>query len=54
MNRIRKTAALLPAACGLLLAAHAYAKAGFPGVGAGYAHSLNEYFGVQADFTISV
>jgi len=57
MNRIPKTAALLPAACGLLLAAHAasaheiYAKAGFPGVGAGYAHSLNEHFGVQADFT---
>jgi len=56
-HRIRKTAALLPAACGLLLAAHGasaheiYAKAGFPGVGAGYAHSLNEYFGVQADFT---
>jgi len=57
MNRIRKTAALLPAACGLLLAAHTasaheiYAKAGFPGVGAGYAHSLNKHFGVQADYT---
>jgi len=57
MNRICKTAALLPAACGLLLAVHAasaheiYAKAGFPGVGAGYAHSLNEHFGVQVDFS---
>jgi len=28
-----------------------YAKAGFPGAGAGYGHSLNERFGVRADFS---
>jgi len=56
-NIIRNTTALLPMACGLLLAAQSanaheiYAKAGFPGVGAGYAYSLNEYIGVRADFS---
>jgi len=52
------TASLLSvAACALLLAApsiqaqEVYVKAGIPGVGAGYAHSFNEHFGVRADVT---
>jgi len=54
---IRKTTALLSMIWGGLLAvqpasAHEiYAKAGFPGVGAGYAHNLNQYIGVRADFS---
>jgi len=57
MNIPRKTATLLPLACTLLLAAHSasaqeiYAKIGFLGVGAGYAHSLNDNFGVRVDAT---
>jgi len=53
----RKTAALLPAACGLLLAANVasaqevYGKVGILGIGAGYSHSINERFGVRADFS---
>jgi len=54
---VRKTAALLPVACGLLLAAQSasaqevYGKAGILGIGAGYSHSINEHFGVRADFS---
>jgi len=54
---VRKTAALLPVACGLLLAAQSasaqevYAKAGILGIGAGYSHSINQNFGVRADFS---
>jgi len=47
---------LLPVTCYLLpvqsVSAHdIYAKAGFPGAGVGYAHSLNRHFGVRADFS---
>jgi len=54
---VRKTAALLPVACGLLLAANyasaqeIYGKVGVLGIGAGYAHSINQNFGVRADFS---
>jgi len=56
-STICKRTSLLPIACGLLLATQSasaqeiYAKIGFLGVGAGYAHSLNERFGVRADFS---
>jgi len=55
--RSRKSCALLSIACGLLLAAQSasaqeiYAKVGILGVGAGYAHSVNDRFGVRADFS---
>jgi len=54
---VRKTAALLPLACGLLFAANyasaqeVYGKVGVLGVGAGYSHSINQHFGVRADFS---
>jgi len=54
---VRKTAALLPVACGLFLAAHSasaqevYGKVGVLGIGAGYSHSINQHFGVRADFS---
>jgi len=54
---VRKTAALLPVACGLLLAAQSasaqevYGKVGILGIGAGYSHSINQHFGVRADFS---
>jgi len=52
----RKINGLCSIACCLLpvQAANAheiYAKAGFPGAGVGYAHSLNQHFGVRADFS---
>jgi len=54
---VRKSAALLSVACGLLLAAQStsaqevYAKAGILGMGAGYSHSVNQHFGVRTDFS---
>jgi len=56
-STVRKASALLPVVCGLLLAAnHAdaqevYGKVGILGVGAGYAHTINEYFAVRTDFS---
>jgi len=56
-NTLRKSTGWLPLALGLLLTApsasahEVYAKAGFPGVGAGYALGMNKYFGVRADYS---
>jgi len=55
-ERYSVTCYLLPVTCYLLPVQSAsardiYAKAGFPGAGVGYAHSLNEYVGVRADFS---
>jgi len=57
MNTPGKTTAVFPLVCALLFAAHSasaqevYAKIGFLGVGAGYAHSVNHHFGVRADIS---